>query len=169
MKKVPDFEFYYATKDGLIYGTLNKPMKFETYKGYYRIGMRKYGKQKHYSVHRIIAQTFIPNPDNKPIVNHINGIKTDNRVENLEWVTASENQLHAYKTGLNDNVRKINRELAKTRTGAKSWSSKKVIDTFTGKIYDSVALASIPCGIHKSYLSQMLRGDAFNKTSMKYL
>ena len=67
-------------------------LKFDTYIGYYRIKL----KRKNYLVHRIVAKAFIPNPENKPQVNHINGIKTDNRLENLEWVTSSENNQHAY-------------------------------------------------------------------------
>lgn len=62
------------------------------------------GKQKHFYVHRLIAEAFIPNPLNKPQVNHIDGNASNNNLNNLEWVTARENVVHAYKTGLMKNV-----------------------------------------------------------------
>lgn len=66
--------------------------------GYYALCLNKEGNKKTTHTHRLIAEAFIPNPENKPQV--INGIKTDNRIKNLEWVTDSENKLHAHKNGL---------------------------------------------------------------------
>ena len=59
--------------------------------GYHRVCLYRDGKQKKFSVHRLVAQAFIPNPDNKPFIDHINRNTHDNRVENLRWVTALEN------------------------------------------------------------------------------
>lgn len=68
--------------------------------GYYYISICIDGLIGTRLVHRLIAETWIPNPENKPHVNHKKGIKTDNRVSELEWVTISENRLHSFKTGL---------------------------------------------------------------------
>lgn len=68
--------------------------------GYARIRIYKSGKQKVALLHRLVAQVFIDNPENKPEVNHKNGIKSDNSAINLEWVTRSENLKHAYNSGL---------------------------------------------------------------------
>ena len=68
--------------------------------GYIMVTLCKKSKPFNASVHRLIAEVFIENPLNKEQINHINGIKHDNRIENLEWVTSSENMVHAYETGL---------------------------------------------------------------------
>jgi len=82
--------------------------------GYKVVTLWSKNKGTNTSVHRILAKVFIPNPKNKLQVNHINGIKSDNRLENLEWCTAQENIRHSFATGLSRNVqgeRNVNSKL----------------------------------------------------------
>lgn len=88
---------------------------------YLYVKLYKDGIQKLAFIHRLVAKTFVDNPYGKPYVNHKNGNGFDNRAENLEWVTNSENINHAWEYGLmNDSTRKIMSEKAKLRTGDKN-------------------------------------------------
>ena len=80
--------------------TTNYILSQSSQQDYKFVGLIINGKQKRMRVHRMVALTFIDNPDNKPYVNHIKGNRSDNNVENLEWVTPSENTQHAVDTGL---------------------------------------------------------------------
>lgn len=85
-------------KDMLVKGIMKKPSTGKD--GYQYINLLHKGKQKRCAVHRLVAIAFIPNPNNKPEVNHIDAIKNNNCVNNLEWVTGQENNQHATISGL---------------------------------------------------------------------
>lgn len=101
MKKIKDGN-YKIDKDGnllsLYRNKYKKPIRRDD--GYVVFNISVNGRQKTAYLHRLLAEAFIPNPENKPQVNHKNGIKYDNRLSNLEWVTESENSKHAYDNGL---------------------------------------------------------------------
>lgn len=110
--QVPEYPKYYVDILGNVYGYKGILKPIQQNNGYTHITMYRDSVPKQTSVHRLIATIFIPNPENKTQINHKNGIKNDNRVENLEWVTASENTLHALDNGL-QNTRGRNHPMSK--------------------------------------------------------
>lgn len=120
---------------------------------YVRVSLCKNGSVKSFSLHRLIAEAFILNPENKPQVNHINGVKSDNRLDNLEWSTVSDNSKHAIGLGLI----------------TMSHIKKKVINTQSGRIYSSATEANNETNYSISYLCAMLGGIKKNKTNLKYI
>lgn len=93
---------YWVTPDGVVYnkGCLKPLKQHKTAKGYVIVYLCIRSKTAVRSVHRLVAELFVPNPEGKPEVNHIDGDKMNNRASNLEWCTRSENMKHAYQTGL---------------------------------------------------------------------
>lgn len=126
-----------------------KILKAGIVNGYQRVVLCKEGN-KNFLVHRLVAENFIKNNDLSKQVNHIDGNKLNNMVENLEWCSPSENIQHAVKNGLKKDA-------------------KRVIDKQTCVEYNSIREAAKLNGLDGSHLRRMLIGEYANKTSLKII
>lgn len=107
LKRIENFTDYFITSNGEVFSILvssrNKLGSMKKLKanidstGYLFVNLHKNKKNYKRHIHRLVAEAFIPNPENKSDVNHKNGIRSDNRIENLEWATRSENIQHSYR------------------------------------------------------------------------
>lgn len=140
-------------------------LKQQSHLGYLNVILCIDGVKTRHLIHRLVAKEFIDNSENKPQVNHINGIKTDNRVENLEWATSRENINHSWKNGLSRMTEKM--RLSASKVG-KKYNTKVIIDLNTGVFYDSVRELSDLLGVNYSTLRSQLNGNNPNKTSFIY-
>lgn len=124
--------------------------------GYVYQMVYKDGKQKLLRVHRVVANAFLPNPNNLPQVNHKNGNKNDNRVQNLEWCTQEQNMLHAFKIGLAKPSDKQKRAIAETNK-----AKRKAVVFKQGsnvQVFESISKASKETGLSISTISRYCRG-----------
>jgi hypothetical protein len=137
------FEHDYAiSREGEILSLLTDQIVRPTVnsEGYLKITLWKDGKSYTRRVHRLVAEQFIPNPDNLPVVNHIDGNKKNPHVSNLEWCTQQENVQHAFNTGLT------------TKT------SDKIVVRGDGRVYKSLTEAAAMNNITKSAISKVING-----------
>jgi hypothetical protein len=166
---IPDFPEYSITKDGRVWSNhrnrflvLPKHGRKKGAKGnfYHRLTFRNNQTKifRKIMVHRMVAMMFIPNPENKVYINHINGITNDNRIENLEWCTPKENVHHAIETGLRERFQYIDPSLRRNNYGKDHHMSKPVLCLRTGIFYYSIREAEHAYNIKRGVLIQYLEG-----------
>jgi len=126
---------YSVTSDGRVWshpkGTNTKNgrwLSLDNSGRYPVVSLVKDGQKKRHLVHRIVAQAYIVNPDGLPQVNHINGVRDDNHVENLEWVTASDNRIHAWETGLQEATESHRLSAKKAAKDRRLFDDQTVVD-----------------------------------------
>ena len=130
-------------------------IKVNSTTGYKEVGLSRDGKQKFYLIHKLIAEAFIDNPHRLPVVNHIDGCKTNNDIFNLEWVTCGENIRHAFANGLSHN--NMTSEISRAGNEVQKKQVRCIDDDL---VFDSAREAAEYYGVQLSNLSKVCNGKA---------
>lgn len=153
--RIPGYRNYTVSKSGEVINTAsNHSMSRQVNNcGYHRVELTRDRKQQRFLVHRLVAAAYIPNEDSLPQVNHLNGDKLDNRVENLEWCTASQNRKHSFRCLGQQPTKLFDEDHPQTKvTKAEIPALVERKKTMTYR-----ALGK-EIGMHPKYLSKLLRG-----------
>lgn len=158
-KEIENYPNYYISNTGLLKKVFKNgvnliKLSYVHKNKYKRISMSNKDGIKYFSIHRLVAIAFVINPLNKEDVNHIDGDKMNNNVNNLEWVTRKENIEHSWKMGLQQNMLNAHRKI--------------VVNIENGVFYNSCTEAARVYEISQSNLSHMLIGKIKNKTNLRY-
>lgn len=158
-KPIKDYEGLYEVSNlgrvtSLHHGNL-KLLTLNLNNGYFRCGLSKEGVQTLYQIHRLVAETFISNELNKPQVNHKDGNKQNNRVDNLEWVTQLENMQHAWSNGLIQGNAGENNSRSKLSEIDVCFIRSNHIPR--SKVYGTIALAK-HFGVHRDTIGRIING-----------
>lgn len=161
-KKIEGYENYSVSDTGLVRNNATEKLisPYATKKGgYLRLGLGNNGIRKNFLVHRLVAQAFIPNPDNFDTVDHINGDRTDNRVENLQWLSNRDN-IKRFWNGISDERRKsISNFLKGNADRYRKATSKPVVCLETDKVYESSGQAARELNLCRSHILRVAKGE----------
>lgn len=152
-KAIEGYPHLRVSNMGRVYSITQKRelKQFKSNRGYMRVALCKDGNVRYTHVHKLVAEAFIPNPENLPTIDHLNSCKCDNRVDNLQWLSHR------------DNIQKYEKRFFRVR--------KSVVCIESDKCYDSITQASKELGIAVATISAICKGeyDHYKGLHFKYL
>lgn len=176
-KKIPDLDYdCFVSKDGEVWTDSGRCGKWKIFKqsnshGYKVVSLHVNGKLNIFRVHRLVAAAFIPNPENKPYINHIDGNRANNCVDNLEWCTQKENMyhanhvLHARKVTVKSQIASSKRGISNRKLTMEQ--AKEVRNSYFNKGF-TVTELSRTYGVCRTQIRRLLDGKTYKEEGTKW-